>query len=74
MNWRLIIQRDGPLLADQRQDEMTIERLEDLVAIIGDPDTVLYVMLAPEGGLFSVNRGPPPVKPLPGRRRRPRQS
>jgi hypothetical protein len=52
MKWRVVIQRNGRSRKEQEQQVVDAE-LDDLPRLIGDPKKILYVQLAPEGGLFS---------------------
>jgi hypothetical protein len=52
MKWRVVIQRNGRSRREQEQQVVAAE-LEDLPRLIGDPNKILHLQLAPEGGLFS---------------------
>lgn len=54
--WHVVIQRNGRTRKEQEQEFLTVS-LDELPALIGDARNILYVQLAPEGGLFSQWRG-----------------
>lgn len=54
--WHVVVQRNGRTRKEQEQ-EFIAASLDELPALIGDTRNILYVQLAPEGGLFSQWRG-----------------